>query len=41
MKKLRAKLFAIGWGLAVVVATAGWIYLIVRVGRLVVNWLFK
>ena len=39
MKELRARLFALGWGLAVLVATGGWIYFIVRVGRLFVNWL--
>jgi hypothetical protein len=39
MKELRARLFALGWGLAVLVATCGWIYFIVRVGRLFVSWL--
>ena len=41
MKELRTRLFALGWGLAVLVATGGWIYLIVQVGRLFVNWLVK
>jgi hypothetical protein len=41
MKELRARLFAMGWGAVVLVATAGWIYFIVQVGRLIVSWLFR
>jgi hypothetical protein len=41
VKQLRARLFAMGWGLAVLVATAGWIYFMVQVGRLMLVWLFR
>jgi hypothetical protein len=30
-----------GWGVAVLVATAGWIYFIVQVARFIVSWLVR
>jgi hypothetical protein len=30
-----------GWGAAVVVATAGWVYFIARLGWIIVNWFFR
>lgn len=38
-KGLRAKILTVAWALAVLVATAGWLYLIVRGALLVLNWL--
>jgi hypothetical protein len=41
MKEWRARLFTMGWGAAVVVATAGWVYFIARLGWSIVNWFFR
>ena len=37
--KLRAKAFTIAWALAVLVATAGWLYFVARVAAIILNWL--
>jgi hypothetical protein len=37
--ELRAKALTVVWALAVLVATAGWLYFIARIAWLIVNWL--
>jgi hypothetical protein len=41
MKQLRGKLLTVVWAAAVLVATAGWMYFIVRGAWIVVSWFSK
>jgi hypothetical protein len=38
LKELRGKSFTIGWAVAALMATAGWLYLIVRTAYYLFNW---
>jgi hypothetical protein len=40
LNELRVKFFTIGWAAAVLVATAGWLYFIARMGGFIVDWFF-
>ena len=41
MKQLRGRLLTMVWAAAVIVATAGWFYFILRGALLIVNWFFR
>jgi hypothetical protein len=41
MKQVRGKLLTVVWAAAVLVATAGWMYFIVRGAWIVVSWFLK
>jgi hypothetical protein len=40
LKELRGKSFTIGWAAAVLVATAYWLYFIMKTAWFVVSWFF-
>jgi hypothetical protein len=39
LKELRGRSFTVGWAAAVLVATAGWLYLIMKAAWLMVSWI--
>jgi hypothetical protein len=40
-RELRGKLITVAWAAAVLIATAGWLYFIVRTAWSMVRWLFR
>jgi hypothetical protein len=40
LKELRGRSFTIGWAVAALVATAGWLYFVARVASFLVSWFF-
>jgi hypothetical protein len=40
-RELRGKLITVAWAAAVLIATAGWLYFIVRAAWSMVTWLFR
>jgi hypothetical protein len=39
LKELRGRSITVGWTVAVLVATAGWLYLIMKAALLIVSWI--
>jgi hypothetical protein len=39
LRELRGNSYTIGWAIAVLVATAGWLYFIARTAYFLINWL--
>jgi hypothetical protein len=40
LKELRERSFTVGWAVAVLVATAGWLYFLARAAWFLVSWFF-